>query len=327
MRHRKLLQLLVGLAFATAFAWLMLRHLDTARVAQAMGAARPQALLAAAGLLCLGYLCRVLRWRAMLVRNNPQLKALDCAGPLLASFAANNVLPFRAGDVMRAFVFNDRLRTTSGVVMATLIVERLLDLLMVVLLLAAALSVFPGATHTLLGVGLPALLLAAAIIVAVLHFPQLFSPVLYLLDALARRIPAAARVRAEIQRARDALQELAVGRTLWALLAWSLAAWLAEGCVYVLVAWSMADIVATQAAWLALPIGTLATLIPSTPGYVGTFDYFAAQAMQLGGNAPVAAAAFALLVHIILWLPPTVVGGLYLVIRPPALGVPKERAS
>ena len=327
MKHRKLVRALLGIGLASVFAWLMLRHLDTDQVTQVMGRARPHALLLAVGVLCLGYLCRIVRWHTMLARINPRLKSVDCAGPLLASFAANNVLPFRAGDVMRAFVFNDRLQTTSGTVMATLLVERLLDLLMVVLLLAAALAIFPGGARALLGLGLPALLAVAAAILAVLHFPQLFSPVLRLLDALAVRMPAAVRVRGEIQRARDAMQELAAGSTLWPLLAWSLSAWLAEGCVYLLVASAMADIVSTQAAWLALPVGTLATLIPSTPGYVGTFDYFTAQAMLLGGNGPVAAAAFAFLVHLVLWLPPTVAGGLYLIMRPPTLGMPKERVS
>jgi len=60
----------------------------------------------------------------------------------MASFAANNVLPFRAGDVLRSFAFNRKLGTTSGVVIATLFVERLLDLLILLILLGAALAFF-----------------------------------------------------------------------------------------------------------------------------------------------------------------------------------------
>jgi uncharacterized membrane protein YbhN (UPF0104 family) len=70
------------------------------------------------------------------------------------------------------------------------------------------------------------------------------------------------------------------------------------------------------AGWLALPVGTLATLIPSTPGYVGTFDYFTVKAMTELGNTTAAATAYALLVHALLWLPPTLVGGLYLLLHP-----------
>ena len=48
----------------------------------------------------------------------------------------------------------------------------------------------------------------------------------------------------------------------------------------------------------------------------GTFDYFTARAMTELGNDPGAATAFALLVHILLWLPPTVIGGIYLLLNP-----------
>jgi hypothetical protein len=58
--------------------------------------------------------------------------------------------------------------------------------------------------------------------------------------------------------------------------------------------------------------GTLATLLPSSPGYVGTFDYFAMQGIIAYGAAKEPAAAFTLLAHILMWLPLTVVGGLFL---------------
>ena len=63
-------------------------------------------------------------------------------------------------------------------------------------------------------------------------------------------------------------------------------------------------------------MATLATLIPSTPGYIGTFDYFMTWAMIQLGNAPSPAAAAAFLVHTLLWLPPTIVGGAYLLSHP-----------
>ena len=48
----------------------------------------------------------------------------------------------------------------------------------------------------------------------------------------------------------------------------------------------------------------------------GTFDYFTARAMTELGNDAGAATAFALLVHILLWLPPTLIGGIYLLLNP-----------
>lgn len=322
MTTRKLLRLAVGALLAALFVWLTLRHIDVARIATAMRGARLDLLAAALAALCVGYACRILRWQTMLLRANPALRAIDCAGPLMASFAANNVLPFRAGDLMRAFVFNDRLHTTPGSVLATLLVERLLDLLMVILLLALALQLFHLDASRLVGLGVPVLLLGAAAILLVLLVPQVLQPLLRLLDRLAGRLPVAARVRQELRKVTDTLGQLAGGGTMVQLIGWSAGVWLIEGGVYGLVALSLTGVAAAQGAWLAVPVGSLATLIPSTPGYVGTFDYFTAQAMVLAGNDPTAAAAFAFLVHMVLWLPGTVAGGLYLALRPAAVGVP-----
>ena len=331
MSAARALRLLLGVALAALFAWLTVHQLDLQRIGQALREARPAGWAAAVALLCLGYLCRVLRWHVMLRRENPSLRWHECAGPMLAGFAANNVLPFRAGDLLRGLAFNGRLGITAGAALASLFVERLLDLLMVLLLLGAALWVFGFDAARVLGVGGPLLLLAAMAVLAVLLFPRLLQPLAGLLGRLATRLPAAARVQAGLANAMATLTQLSGGSTMLRLVGWSGAAWLAEGGVYALVAQSMAAsstvLSVPGGSWLALPVGTLATLIPSTPGYVGTFDYFTAQAMVLAGNERTAAAAFAFLIHLVLWLPPTLAGGLYFMLRPPLGRLPKEQVS
>jgi uncharacterized protein (DUF983 family) len=49
---------------------------------------------------------------------------------------------------------------------------------------------------------------------------------------------------------------------------------------------------------------------------VGTFDYFTARAMAALGNDLVASTAYALLVHVLLWLPPTLIGSIYMLLNP-----------
>ncbi len=45
--------------------------------------------------------------------------------------------------------------------------------------------------------------------------------------------------------------------------------------MFATVAWSLRTDASPLGPWFALSTGTLATLLPSSPGYVGTFDYFA----------------------------------------------------
>jgi len=103
-----------------------------------------------------------------------------------------------------------------------------------------------------------------------------------------------------------------VGRAL-TLLAATVVAWGLEGSAYACVAWSLSADGSAFAPWFALATGTLATMIPSSPGYVGTFDYFAVQGLTAFGANHVVALTFALLVHLLLWLPVTIVGALFLV--------------
>lgn len=316
----------LGIALAAFFIWLIVRQIDPPELVNAFSSTRIGYVAAALVVFCIGYACRIARWRLMLECDNPQLRWTDCAGPLLASFAVNNVLPFRAGDVVRAFAFNERLGTRSSTVLATLLVERLLDLLVVLTLLGAVLTVFGLDSSRLIGLGSAALIAVALTILLLLLFPQLFAPLAYATSRLVTKLSSrlGERLLAEIDRGFATLSYLASGNTIISLVAWSFAAWLAEGCVFWLAALALGTLSVHGAGWLALPVGTLATLIPSTPGYVGTFDYFTIHAMTSLGNSQGPATAYALLVHTLLWLPPTLIGGLYLLLYPTRKIVPKE---
>ena len=142
MNTNKMLRIALRILLAIFFVWLIASQVKVDELSRAFdGTAAPWVvggLAAFAG----GYACRIERWGLMLIRDNPSLTWRHCAGPLLGSFAANNLLPFRAGDMLRAFAFNGRLGVSAGIVLATLFVERLLDLLMVLVLLGIALARF-----------------------------------------------------------------------------------------------------------------------------------------------------------------------------------------
>lgn len=199
----------------------------------------------------------------------------------------------------------------------TLVVERLLDLFVVLAFLGLALAAFGLEASALAGVGGAALLGLALGLAAFLAFPRTLAPLLTRIGRMTARLSPrlGQRLEEETQGALVTLEGLAGRRSMGRLLGLSLAAWAAEGLVFWSAAQAISGLAAPAAAWLALPVGTLATLIPSTPGYVGTFDFFVARAMALGGNGEAAAAAFALLVHMILWLPPTIVGGTWFLLH------------
>ncbi|MET0535092.1 MAG: lysylphosphatidylglycerol synthase transmembrane domain-containing protein [Steroidobacter sp.] len=308
------LRSIVGLLLAALFLWLTLRQVRLDGLHSALDDLDVRLIAVSLVAAAVGYAFRIERWRLMLTSAGTNLRWKDCAGPLLASFAANNVLPLRAGDVMRCFAFNTRLGTTSGVVVATVFVERLLDLIVILALFGVTLLVFSMDAAAFLGVGGVALLFVAAVAVFVLLFPRVIVPIARAVGGwVARRWPTVGRkIADEVEKSLMTLEHLADRRRMVTLLLWSAAIWIAEGCAYWLAAASLPSLTNALAAWIALPVGALATLLPSAPGYVGTFHYFVVRAMTALGNETAAATVFAFSIHLIVLLPSTLGGCFYL---------------
>jgi uncharacterized protein (TIRG00374 family) len=315
---KRWLQFAVGVVLAGLFVWLILRDLDRAALAEALRGPDWRWLALGFVFWATGYTVRILRWRAMLAVANPQLGFWRCAVPFLGSIATNNVLPFRLGDVLRCLAFSRWLSVDAGTVTATVFAERLLDLLVVLVAVGLAVLVFAPRDGALglLGVGAWVLVAVGVLTLGLLLVPGVLRPIADAVILVLRRVSPAAAVRL-VAFSDPLLETLAILSKGWrmpGLIGASALVWTFEGAVYWAVAMAIPAMEAPLAAWLAMPVGTLATLLPSTPGYIGTFDYFAIAAAEAGGNSVAAATAFAVLVHLYFYLPATVVGGISLLI-------------
>ncbi|MGF1447279.1 MAG: lysylphosphatidylglycerol synthase transmembrane domain-containing protein [Pikeienuella sp.] len=324
----RVLSLAGGVAIALLFLWLLLRDTETTALLAAFDGAQPVWVGLGIAAFFAGYAARIARWQRMLALENPSITWVASAGPFFISIAANNLLPFRAGDALRTFAFRRRLGVSAGPVLATLLVERLLDLLTLLAILAGAVLVTGLAVGGLIGIGVAGLVAVAGAALLVLLAPALFEPLprglLRLLGRLAPGLASAAQT--QVDRVFGVLKHLAGRRAMIPLIGWSALAWGLEGCVFLCAALALPAMAEPLAAVVALPLGTLATLIPSTPGHIGTFDFFTAEAVALFGVPPSVAAAYALLVHAMLWVPPVLAGGLALLIAPPTGATAREES-
>jgi uncharacterized protein (TIRG00374 family) len=307
----------LGAATGLAFALLLARRVDWPEVGRLLAGASWGVLGIGVMALAAGMLLRIVRWWWMLRAFDPALTLGSCARPFLVSLALNNTLPLRAGDVVRVFGFGRTLRAPAARVLGTVLLERLLDLL--VLLLAFGLAVLGAASvfpRGFLVAASAAGLAGTAALLLLIGAPATVARAVEWLTRLGQaRWPRLERVTPMARQLVEALGLLADGRRGAGLLALSLAAWIMEGLVFVAAASALNVAYAWPAAWLALAAATLSTLLPGTPGYVGTFDWFAALGFVAYGADRNAAAAVAVLVHVLLWLPVTVTGLALLGIR------------
>jgi len=307
--RRSHLQLIVGLAVSAGALYLLLAGMDVATLFERWSQLSAGSVVLAGTFLAGGYLLRVVRWWWMLRSFEPRLRLAHCVTPFVGSIALNNVLPLRAGDAVRAFGFRRQLGLAPATVLGTVVVERLLDLAMLLVLFFVGLSL---ASTDLLPAGMASaarwLGIGAAFVLIALPFAG---------PTLARRLAPVpgAQAPSGLQAARAGaaalLESFALLRSLSCtalLVPLTVLIWTLEGAVFAAIAADLAQGAPPAAAWFAMATGTLATLLPSTPGYVGTFDYFAMLGLMAFAVGRGAATAFSLTVHAVLWLPVTAVG-------------------
>lgn len=306
----RITRVVAGVAISIFFVWFLVTKLNLTQVFSLLRSASTQWVAAALALLSLDYLIRGVRWWLMLRKQSSEISLRSTLSALLAGFAANNVLPLRAGDVMRAFWFHTRLGVSSGFLLGTLLLERALDLLT---LLSIWLIVITT-THfhlphpklirfvallTIVGVlGLAALLTMAA---------QIESLVTRLLRRVCKESALAQRLIAVIQPIFAVFKGNRFASIL-SLVALSGAAWILEGTVFWMLSLGLHLHLEAAAPWLAFVLANFAAMIPSIPGYIGTFHAAVITALVALGCERNAAASFAILVHALVWIWITLIG-------------------
>ena len=314
---RRWIRPVLGLAISLAFIWLLARGVDLDALAHAFSQLSIPFIVLALSCLAAGYAARIVRWWWMLRALEPSLPVGACVWPLLTSVAVNNVMPFRAGDAVRVFGFRKELRSPAVSILGTLVVERLLDLLVLLGFFFLGLFELQAGAFPY-GVAVAATWLAGACLAALVAL-ILFAPWLdRIVGRFAQNRYFANRNWSEAiaVQGSNLVAALSIIRSpsrLLVLLGLSLVTWICEGAVFAVVARALNATASLIGPWFSLATGTLATMIPSSPGYVGTFDYFAAQGLAAQGAAPATSVAFALTVHAVLWVPLTALGLVYLV--------------
>jgi uncharacterized protein (TIRG00374 family) len=141
---RPIIRTVVVLALAVGLIAWFLRNAEFDRVWSAVASARADYLLLSAGLTIVTYLIRAERWQYLLGPLGPTRFGTVLRTTVIG-FAASAVLPARAGEVIRPYLLARREGLSATAAFATIIVERVLDLVAVLLLLATFLIWFdPG---------------------------------------------------------------------------------------------------------------------------------------------------------------------------------------
>ncbi len=313
------LQLLVGVAISVAAVWFSMRGVSAPEVWRALRHSNLLLFGAVMALTLASFWIRALRWRSLLSGvQRPSLHSLYSA--TMIGFMANNMLPFRLGEFVRAWALARRERCSTTMVMATVVVERVVDMLALLGILGVTILVHPiepgskAAEFTHAGAGsLIVLTVGLTLLLVVLErTPGLARRVVHRLSA---RLPERHRGRA-VAALDHFVEGLGLFRDLPRLLWVFLLSFVLFSCFAVALQLSM-EAFGIHLPWYAgftvLVISAFAIMAPAAPGYIGTMNLACVAGLALFGvtNRELAN-SFSWFYWAGQWLPVTVVGLFYL---------------
>ena len=302
----------LGFAVSTLFVYLALRGLHLEEVWRGLQEADYRWILPGLPVYFLGVWARTWRWHYML-RSLKAIPPRRLFPVSIIGYMGNNVYPARAGEVIRAYLLRRREKVTISSSLATIIVERVFDGLVMILFVVVSLTLTPMALWLRRMVVLASLLFFGALF---LFFALAAGP--QKAQAMAswfveRLLPISLREPVEgiVGRFLAGLRFLLRGRDLGLIFAISIGIWLAETVVYWCIMQGFPFQVPFHALMLVTGVVNLATTIPSSPGYVGTFDVPGIRVLEGFGVPGEVAASYILVLHAALWLPITCLGFYY----------------
>jgi len=307
----------VGAIVSALFLVIALRGLDLWLVWETIQSANYWWILPGVAVYFVGVLARTWRWHYLL-RSVKPIPVKRMWPVVVIGYMGNNIYPFRIGELLRAYVLRKKEGVSISASIATILVERIFDGLVMLMFVLLALPTIPNDL-------LPQWLRQTVILASIAFFGAL------LVFLIMAALPEKSRVLYQwffatfapktleqkllliADRFMDGVKSLNSFPNVLMIFLTSVVVWLLETVKYWFVMHAFNFTVSFFALMLMNGVVNLATTLPSAPGYIGTFDGPGIEVLKVFGIDPVVAAAYTLTLHAALWFPITVLGFYYMI--------------
>lgn len=297
-----------GIPLSILFLWLALRNVNFDHVAQAFANARVYFLVPMLTSLFCFYWLKAIRWRTILSPRH-QIPISGLVPSMMAGAAGNNLLPAHLGEFVRVYFSANQHRIPKSTVLASLVVERLLDVLAILIIFSIAIFV-GGYSFGMVAVGSALLfvvvLVACTCALIVLYTDQcvhflrttLTKPSLALRERIADQVINLANGLSALREKNLYLQAISNSLVQWLLMSF---------CIYCAFLALNID-VSFLLAIIVLGLLVVGLALPTVPGFFGTMEYCFVLGLTTAGIDPSVALSAAIFYHIPAWVTVTITG-------------------
>jgi len=332
--NKKNIIFILSIIVSIVCSWLFVRNIDWPLLKNALKDANYWYVIPTLILTLLVYVVRAIRWQGLLSHIKP------VSGSILLSitsigFMANNILPARVGEVLRPFILYKKEKVKFSTSVATVIVERIFDMLGLIIFTVAVIALLPHPTHHNTAIPLSAneahtiresiipslkkwteVFAAVGVLTIVSLFLIVIKPDFFkkVLSKICFFLPHKLKDKAfgfydSFVHGLKILENKT--QTIW-MMVLSLVIWVLGGAEIYLLGFSFHMHLPFMGACLVAICLALAVALPQAPGYIGVFHIAILKSLDIFGIQTTAAQSYAIVLWAISILPSTLMGFFFL---------------
>lgn len=308
----KALKLGIGILISAIFLYLAFRQVDIHKLGEVLKSTNVYILMPAIVVIFASHWLRAVRHRYLLAPIK-QISNHSLFSALMIGYMANNILPAHLGELLRAYVIGKKEGISGSSTLATIAVERIIDVLSLLIIMGFVFIYFPFPDMVKISAYLTFAFVAA--IAGFLAFLKMKpQQAIRIVEIITKPFP---------EKIGDKLLKFTVSfekgvvpledrKSYVMVFIHSILIWILYAMTYAIGFYAF-DFVAIydlplDASLVVMVITTIAVIVPSSPGYVGTYHYLCMLSLSLFAIPESPALAYAIVIHAITMIPVALVG-------------------
>jgi uncharacterized protein (TIRG00374 family) len=305
-------RLIIGCLIGLGFLYLAGRKVDFSLMWEAFTKVNYWFVLFAVPVIFLSHFLRALRWRYLM----DPIKSVDVASlfsALLIGYMANILMPAHLGEFLRAYVLGKKRGVSASSTFATIVVERIIDVFALLLLMVFAILLYPF-PDWINKAGYAMLIGTVVLFVFLILLKKYFAFFERFLNLLFKPMPKGLQEKLNrgIRSFVVGIVPLRRGRDYPVVAVLSVVIWACYGFILHLILYAFDFVSLYQLPWstslIVLVVTTIGVVVPSSPGYVGTYHWLCQVSLAMFSVPAGPALSFAILAHGVNFLPVLIAG-------------------